>query len=203
MFFFQTVEDDAQDSSFSFFGYCGNYLKTEWEKLYGQISTTLKKDKTSDQSGGSRSRRASSHLSSSNQMLPFYQKLVAYPHLTEKFNKTNISWGVLDKSLHRSEKEIDLIITAAFQIWSEVTPLTFHKDHKHPDIIIRFGTGELIGKGTVCTVIKKSSPYVLSTVINQLKLLICSHFQFLVKSPTQKEHFCYFHSFGQVFEKFC
>ena len=57
------------------------------------------------------------------------------------------------------------------------------------------------------TVIKKSSPYVLSVVINQLELLICSHFQFLlayqVKSPAQKEHFCYFHSFGQVFETFC
>ena len=55
------------------------------------------------------------------------------------------------------------------------------------------------------TVIKKSSPYVLSVVINQLELLNCSHFQFLlayqVKSPAQKEHFCYFHSFGQVFSK--
>ena len=28
------------------------------------------------------------------------------------------------------------------------------------------------------TVIKKSSPYALSVVINQLELLVCSHFQF-------------------------
>ena len=55
-------------------------------------------------------------------------------------------------------------------------------------------------------VIKKSSPYALSVVINQLELRICSHFQFSlahqVESPAQKEHFCYFPSFGQVMKYF-
>ena len=113
--------------------------------MYGLLAESKAYNEFSSKEDLTRSKRASSHLSS-NQMMQFYQKLVAYPDMTEKFNKTNISWGVVDRSLHQPEHEIDAIIKAAFKIWAEVTPLTFHRDTKNPDIIIRFGTGKCAKK---------------------------------------------------------
>ena len=73
-----------------------------------------------------------------------------------------------------------------------------------PKIWRRLGTFPSCFKKNYSTVIKKSSPYALNVVINQVELLICSHFQFWlahqVKSQAQKEHFCYFPNFRQVFE---
>ena len=89
------------------------------------------------------SRRKREAVMKAPQYTQFSLNLVSAPRLTEKFNKSNISWGVLDKSDTLNDSVIDGIVADAFSIWAAVTPLTFYKEAgPNPDIIIRFGKGK-------------------------------------------------------------
>lgn len=76
---------------------------------------------------------------------PFCHRIILLlcPLLGSEWKKTNITYHFKNFSPDLTEAQIRDAVGRAFQLWADVTPLTFREtsDPKAADIVIRFATG--------------------------------------------------------------